>query len=76
MKRKQQSAYFITKRVFSSNPFRPIPQDKIFYFTHYRREFQHLSKKQQDRFVQDLKKFFGGDYMMVEHWERKLNIKL
>ena len=76
MKTKQQSAYFITKRVFSRNTFRPIPQEKIFYFTHYRREFQNLSKKQQDRFVKDLKKFFGGDYFMVEHWERKLNIKL
>ena len=76
MKTKQQSAYFITKRVFSKNTFRPIPQEKIFYFTHFRREFQHLSKKQQDRFVKDLHKFFGGDSFMVEHWERKLNIKL
>ena len=76
MKRKQQSTYFITKRVFSKTPFLPVPQDKIFYFTHYRREFLHLSKKQQDRFVKDLNKFFGKDYLMVEYWERKLNIKL
>jgi len=76
MKQKQQSAYFITKRVFSKTPFLPVPQNKIFYFTHYRREFQNLSKKQQDRFVMDLNKFFGGDYLMVEYWEKKLNIKL
>ncbi len=76
MKQKQQSAYFITKRVFSKNSFLPVPQNKIFYFTHFRREFLHLSKKQQDRFIKDLNKFFGGDYFMVEHWERKLNIKL
>ena len=76
MKQKQQSAYFITKRVFTRNSFRPIPQNKIFYFTHFRREFQHLSKKQQDRFIKDIKKFFGDDFHMVEHWEKKLNIKL
>jgi hypothetical protein len=76
MKTKQQASYFVTKRVFSRDSFCPIPQNKIFYFTHFRREFQNLSKKQQDRFIKDLKKFFGGDYFMVEHWERKLNIKL
>ena len=53
-----------------------IPQEKIFYFTHFRREFGHLSEKQQDRFIKDLNKFIGGDSFMVEYWERKLNIKL
>jgi hypothetical protein len=76
MKTKQQSSFFITKRAFSRKPFRPIAQDKIFYLTHYRREFQQLSKKQQDRFIKDIKKFFGDDFHMVEHWEKKLNIKL
>jgi len=76
MKRKNQSAYFITKRIFSKNPFRPVPQDKIFYFTHYRRDFQKLSKKQQDRFIKDIKKFFGDDSIMMEFWEKKLNIRL
>ena len=76
MKTKQQSSYFITKKLFGKKTRYTIPQEKIFYFTHFRREFQHLSKKQQDRFVKDLHKFFGGDYFMVEHWERKLNIKL
>jgi len=75
MKTKQQSAYFITKRVFSKS-FRPIPQNKIFYFTHFRRDFNSLSTKQKERFIKDLKKFFGHDYMMVDHWERKLKIKL
>lgn len=76
MKSKQKSAYFVTKKVFSKNSFRQIPQNKIFYFTHFRREFQHLSEKQKVRFIKDLKRFIGGDYMMKEHWERKLNIKL
>ena len=76
MKTKQQSSYFITKKLFGKKTRYTIPQEKTFYFTHFRREFQHLSKKQQDRFIKDIKKFFGHDYMMVEHWERKLNIKL
>jgi hypothetical protein len=76
MKTKQQSSFFITKRSFSRKPFRPIRQDRIFYLTHFRREFGHLSKKQQDRFIKDIKKFFGDDSIMVEHWEKKLNIKL
>ena len=76
MKTKQQSSFFITKRVFSRKQFRPISQDKIFYLTHFCREFGHLSKKQQERFIKDIKKFFGDDLHMVEHWEKKLNIKL
>lgn len=53
-----------------------IPQQKIFYFTHFRRDFQQLSVKEKARFVKDIKKYFCSDYIMVEHWERKLNIKL
>jgi hypothetical protein len=76
MKTKQQSSHFITKKVFGKKTRSSIPQNKIFYFTHFRREFQQLSKKQQDRFIKDIKKFFGDDFHMVEHWEKKLNIKL
>lgn len=76
MKSKPQSAYFITKKVFSKESFRPIPQNKIFYFTHFRRDFSKLSKKEQQRFIEDIQKFFGHDYMLIEHWERKLNQKL
>lgn len=53
-----------------------IPQQKIFYFTHFRRDFQQLSVKEKVRFVKDIKKYFCSDYIMVEYWERKLNIKL
>ena len=76
MKKTQNSSYFITKKMFGKKTRTIIPQEKIFYFTHFRREFQHLSKKQQDRFIKDLNMFIGGDYMMKEYWERKLNIKL
>ena len=76
MKPKKNSSHFITKKMFGKKSSVVIPQEKIFYFTHFRREFQHLSKKQQDRFVKDLNKFIGGDYMLKEYWERKLNIKL
>ena len=76
MKTKQNSSYFITKKMFGKKSRTIIPQNKIFYFTHFRRNFQDLSTKQQERFVNDLKKFFGHDSSMVDYWERKLNIKL
>jgi hypothetical protein len=76
MKGKQKSNYFVTKRTFSKNPFQGVSQNKIFYFTHYRRDFQKLSKKQQTQFIKDIKRFFGDDFIMMECWEKKLKIRL
>ena len=76
MKTKQQSSFFITKRSFSGKPFRPIRQDRIAYFTHLNREFSQLNEKQKKQFVKEVRNIFGDDQYMMDHFEKKLNIKL
>ena len=76
MKTKPKSSYFITKKMFGKKSRIVIPQNKIFYFTHFRREFQNLSMEEKARFLKDLKKFFAYDEFMVDYWERKLNVRL
>jgi len=76
MKTKQQSSFFITKRAFSRKPFRPIKQDRIVYFTHLNREFSQLNEKQKRQFVKEVRNIFCDNQYMMEHWEKKLNIKL
>jgi hypothetical protein len=76
MKTKQQSSFFVTKRIFSRKPIHPIRQDRIVYCTHLNREFSQLNEKQKRQFIKEVRNIFGGDYHMMDYFEKQLNIKL